>query len=52
MKKKKNGMFLELEGTVRIIEKKNGKVVSSEDLDGKVVLECVNIIIRDALKEH
>lgn len=48
--KDKNEMLLELDGQVFIVDKKNGKVVSREPLDGKLVLQCVIQCLKDGIK--
>jgi len=40
-KKKKEEMFIELEGQVNIVTKVNGRVVEREPLDGDVVLRVL-----------
>jgi len=47
-KKVQDEMLLELEGVVNIVEKKNGKVVSREPLEGEVVLKCLLHFITEA----
>lgn len=37
-KKLKDGAYFELKGKVLFVERKNGKIVSKEEIDGKLVL--------------
>lgn len=45
----KDGMFVELNGKVSLIEKKNGKVVKRDVLSSDVVLEAFLAVLSDAL---
>lgn len=46
----KNGMFLELDGDVYLLERKNGKEVR-ERLDSESVLNALLVVIHDAIKK-
>lgn len=48
---KPNGAFLELNGEISLIERKNGRLKSREKLDGKVMLEALRYILVQALEE-
>lgn len=41
--------FLELEGNVYIVEKKNGKITSKEVLDGTTVLKCLLYVLEQSI---
>jgi len=51
MKKQKepDGMFIELDGRVNILTREKGKEVR-EELDGKVVLESLLLLVTSALE--
>lgn len=49
-KKAKSGAFLELETPVRLTEYKNGKQISSENIDSEVVLKLILHTLKEAIK--
>lgn len=50
--KPKTDVFLELEGSVHIVEKKGKKIVSREKIDGKAVLQCLLSVIKEAVNRQ
>ena len=54
-KTEKDGVFFVLEGTVALVERKGGKEISKEEIDGEVVLkiliQCVSAEL-DRLEEQ
>lgn len=50
-KAKKNGMFLELEGKLYIVERKNGKE-TREELDSETMLQALLTIITKAIESY
>ena len=46
---KKNGSFLELDGSVYLIDKKNGRVTRREKIDGEIVLQAFLSVLTQAL---
>lgn len=44
-----DGLHLELEGQIYIIDKEPGKPPKRDRLDGKLALECIRIMIQDGL---
>lgn len=51
-KKIKTELLLELDGKVFIIEKKNGKEILREEIDGKTVLRCLLSMIEQAVSRE
>jgi hypothetical protein len=49
-KKQKNEVFFLLEGGIYICERKNGKVVTKDEIDGKTVLELLVHAVENGLK--
>ena len=45
----KSELFFELDGHVYIVEKKDGKVVSRDELDGKLVLQSIVSVLSEEL---
>lgn len=46
----KDGVHLELDGKVFIVEVEEGKVKSKEELDGQAVVEALLMVIEDSLR--
>ncbi len=44
--------LLEIDGNVYITEKKNGKIISREPIDGTVVLKCLLFHLEQGLKKE
>jgi len=47
--KDKSELLFELDGKVFIVEKENGQEVLREEMDGKVVLQCIMKCLKDGL---
>jgi hypothetical protein len=43
--------LLELDGNVFIVEKKNGKEISRQVLDGNVVLKCLMYMLEQSIRQ-
>lgn len=48
----KHEMLLELDGKVFIVDKKHGKEVSREEIDGKVVLQCLLSTLKESIDAY